>query len=91
MPNCRHYLVAGHVQGVFYRATTEETARRLGITGWVRNLRDGRVELVACGDPGQLAALEAWLRKGPVGARVDQVVASDPGDSSEFTGFAIRY
>ncbi len=91
MRNCRHYLVGGRVQGVFYRATTEETARRLGLSGWVRNLSDGRVELVACGEPKKLAELEAWLWEGPAGARVEQITAADLERSLDLTDFRIRY
>jgi len=79
---CRHFLVSGRVQGVFYRVSTQETAQRLGLTGWVRNLGDGCVELVACGSPDQLAELEAWLWQGPAYARVEEVqtqeVAAEP-------------
>ncbi len=82
MSNCRRYLVAGRVQGVFFRAGTQQTARALGLTGWVRNLADGRVELVACGEAAQLAALERWLWQGPPHARVESVTASDvPGQA----------
>ncbi len=75
MNKCRRFLVSGLVQGVFYRAATQEAARRLGLTGWVRNLPDGRVELVACGDDARLAELEAWLWRGPPHARVERVEA----------------
>lgn len=88
---CRHYFVLGRVQGVFYRASAEETARQLGLAGWVRNLSDGRVELVACGESRKLAALEKWLGRGPVGARVDQVNATDLELVDELTDFRIRY
>lgn len=77
MRQCRHYLVSGRVQGVFFRATTQETARRLGLTGWVRNVADGRVELVACGEAQPLAALEHWLWQGPPHARVESVTVSE--------------
>lgn len=90
-PSCRHYLVSGRVQGVFFRASAQQAAQRLALTGWVRNLADGRVELVACGEPDKLAALEAWLWQGPPGARVEQVSASGADDPSELTDFRIRY
>lgn len=69
----RRYLVSGKVQGVFFRASTHAEARRLGISGHARNLPDGRVEVVACGDAAALAELEAWLRRGPPQARVDDL------------------
>jgi acylphosphatase len=67
------YLVSGRVQGVFYRASTAETARNLNLNGWARNLRDGRVEVVARGDEAALAKLARWLWDGPPSARVDRV------------------
>lgn len=75
--NCRRYLVRGRVQGVFFRASTRDQARRLGLTGWARNLPSGEVEVVACGAPERLAALEAWLWQGPPAARVSAVEAGD--------------
>jgi acylphosphatase len=88
MRQCRHYLVSGRVQGVFFRATTQETARQLGLTGWVRNVRDGRVELVACGEAEPLAALERWLWRGPPHAHVESVTASDV-PTQEFADFRV--
>jgi acylphosphatase len=70
---CRRCLVSGHVQGVFFRAATRELARSLGVTGYARNLRDGRVEVVACGSTEAVAALCGWLSDGPPGARVSDV------------------
>jgi acylphosphatase len=66
-------LVAGRVQGVYYRGATAEQAERLQLDGWVKNLADGRVELVAAGEPGAVAALASWLWQGPPAARVDAV------------------
>ena len=87
---CRRYLVSGHVQGVFFRATAQETAISLDLRGWVRNSDDGRVELVACGDEAALGELERWLRRGPPRARVSDVAVREmePGD---FPDFSIRY
>jgi acylphosphatase len=91
MKRCRHYFVSGRVQGVFFRAQTQATARRLGLTGWVRNLSDGRVECLACGDEGQLKAFEAWLWQGPPQARVEKVEASEEAlSASEEADFLIR-
>jgi acylphosphatase len=73
MGECRHFRVRGRVQGVFYRAATQERAMQLGLTGWVRNADNGDVELVACGDPTSLEQLEQWLRQGPPAARVSAV------------------
>ena len=66
-------LVAGRVQGVFYRAATVQQAERLRLQGWVRNRPDGRVEVVAAGPPDAVAARAAWLWQGPPAARVDAV------------------
>ena len=66
-------VVAGRVQGVYYRAATADEAVRLALEGWVKNLADGRVEVVAAGEPSAVAALVRWLWKGPPAARVDAV------------------
>lgn len=69
-------VVTGNVQGVFFRQSTKEEALRLGITGWVKNNQDRTVSIVATGIASQLAALEAWCKKGPSRARVDSVIIS---------------
>jgi len=66
-------VIEGRVQGVFYRASTETVARRLGLRGWVRNRDDGAVELAAEGDEAALGQLLEWCRRGPAGARVTAV------------------
>ena len=73
MPQCRRYLVSGKVQGVFYRNSTRERAVTLGLTGWARNLQDGCVEVVACGEVAALDVLEQWLWVGPSRAMVRRV------------------
>ncbi len=85
---CRRYIVRGSVQGVFFRASTQQAAQRLKLTGWVRNLPDGRVELLGCGEPVQLDALERWLWQGPPNARVENVVVTDDAPQS-FSDFSI--
>lgn len=69
-----HVRVVGMVQGIGFRWFVRERARRLGISGWVRNLADGSVEVAAAGDPEQLRLLREELTRGPSGARVDAVV-----------------
>ena len=69
----RRFLVSGRVQGVGFRYFTQDIARREGLTGVVRNLPDGRVEVVAEGDERALTRLEAALRRGPSHARVEHV------------------
>ena len=71
----RHALVTGRVQGVAFRHYTKTTARELGVTGWVKNLPDGRVEIWAEGSEKDVEALLAWLRRGPPSARVESVHA----------------
>ena len=66
-------IVGGRVQGVYYRAATAAQAQRLNVDGWVKNLADGRVEVVAAGEPEAVAALARWLWQGPPAARVDAV------------------
>ena len=89
MDCCRRFLVSGQVQGVFYRAASEAVARRLDLTGWVRNLPDGRVELIACGEEAKLKELEQWLWQGPPRARVEQVTIQDVA-AQVFPGFSVR-
>jgi acylphosphatase len=72
-PRRLHALVHGRVQGVGYRATTLDEARRLGLAGWVRNRFDGSVEVLAEGTAAKLALLVAFLRRGPLGAHVTSV------------------
>jgi acylphosphatase len=69
----RRFVVSGRVQGVGFRYFTQDTARREGLTGIVRNLPDGRVEAVAEGDADSLQRFEAALRQGPSRARVDRI------------------
>lgn len=87
MTICRHYHVFGRVQGVWYRGTTRDEARRLGLSGWVRNCEDGSVEAVACGRSEALEAFRSWLYEGPSAARVDRIEeteAAEPPDDDEF-------
>lgn len=68
-----HIRVHGRVQGVFFRATAQREARRLGLTGWVRNKNDATVELVAEGEETGIKDLIAWAQHGPSAARVERV------------------
>jgi len=78
--------VTGRVQGVFFRASTREQARLLGLTGYARNLPDGRVEVLACGAPDAVARLRDWLRIGPAAARVTGI-ACEAVPWQALTGF----
>ena len=89
----RRYVVAGLVQGVGFRWYAARHARGLCLTGYARNLADGRVEVVATGsDAAALARLEALLRAGPAHARVDSVEAQDQADDPQIStrSFDIR-
>ncbi len=86
---CAHFRVRGRVQGVFFRASTEAVALRLGLNGWVRNCENGDVELVACGTTRQLDDMEKWLWQGPAGARVTGVQRV-PTAFQAFNGFEVR-
>ncbi|QNH22474.1 acylphosphatase [Xanthomonas sp. GW] len=68
------FLVAGRVQGVYFRASTRERALALGLDGYARNQADGSVEVIAAGEATALEALAEWLRQGPPAARVEQVL-----------------
>lgn len=80
----RRCLVSGRVQGVFFRASTQQKAKELGVTGHARNLPDGRVEVLAVGDGTAVQALTDWLRVGPPAARVDgvEIVALESAGSA---------
>jgi acylphosphatase len=70
----RHVLVAGRVQGVFFRASCAREAALLGVRGWVRNIADGRVEAAFEGPAPAVATMVAWCRHGPPGAAIDEVL-----------------
>ncbi len=74
---CMHYFVSGRVQGVFYRASAQEQANKLGLTGWARNLPDGRVEIVACGAGEKIQQFYQWVKQGPELAQVTEVIAEE--------------
>ncbi len=84
-----HALISGTVQGVFYRATTQDTAREKGVDGWVRNLDDGRVEAVFEGPEGAVRDMVEWCETGSPAATVEHVDAQF-GAPEGFDGFDIR-
>lgn len=86
---CCHVWVAGRVQGVWFRARTCDQAQKLGLDGWVRNLSDGRVEVLVQGSDAGVSRLLEWLETGPPLARVDQLEISDGVVQEGVEGFAI--
>ena len=73
VPICLRCTVSGRVQGVFFRASTQRQAQQLGISGYARNLADGSVEVLACGEADAVQRLSAWLWVGPPAASVAAV------------------
>jgi acylphosphatase len=76
-----HLVIKGKVQGVFFRASTREKANELGIKGWVKNMPDGNVEVLAAGNKDQLENFIEWCRRGPTQAIVSDVVVSNAEES----------
>jgi acylphosphatase len=76
-----HYMVRGRVQGVGFRWYVQREAAEIGLRGWVRNIPEGHVELVAAGTPEQIAELKAALHKGSRGSRVDAVIEHELAES----------
>ena len=89
--DCLHLLISGHVQGVSFRAHTQKKSLELGLTGWVRNLPDGRVEVQAHGPKDKLEILHQWAGQGPTAARVTEVKAEWMQAANSETTFSIRY
>jgi acylphosphatase len=86
---CRRSFVSGRVQGVFYRATCVRKAQELGITGFARNLSDGRVEVLACGEAAAVETLVKWLWEGSPASKVTAVDTAevDPASIQRTTSF----
>ncbi|MBJ3589981.1 acylphosphatase [Salmonella enterica subsp. enterica serovar Saintpaul] len=84
--------VHGRVQGVGFRYSTQQEAQRLGLTGYAKNMDDGSVEIVACGEGEQVEKLMKWLKSGgPRSARVERVLSEPHRPGDELKGFRIRY
>jgi acylphosphatase len=77
MPIAKRCLVGGRVQGVFYRKSTQQQAQQLGVTGYANNLPDGRVEVLAVGEPEAVNALVKWLWQGSPASHVTRVDVED--------------
>jgi acylphosphatase len=86
---CYHYFVSGRVQGVSFRHFTAKSANASEISGWVRNLPDGRVEILAAGVEGQLQEFEAKIARGPLLARVDKLEKESASPDQVGSGFQV--
>ena len=86
-----HIFVAGVVQGVFFRAHARNAAQNFDLVGWVQNLSDGRVEIVAEGETERLRELLEWCHKGPRLARVDNIEVTWDRATGEFNSFEVKY
>jgi acylphosphatase len=86
-----HLFISGRVQGVFYRAFTEEVARSNGLTGWTRNMPDGRVEAVFEGGRDSIDRAVSACWNGPPAARVDDIEVRWEDFKGEFGSFSVRY
>ncbi|MEX2586255.1 MAG: acylphosphatase [Balneolaceae bacterium] len=86
----KHLMISGRVQGVGFRNFTQQKARKLGLQGWVRNLNDGRVEVVVRGAASDVYRLIETLKQGPAMARVDHLEELDREEDGPEAGFEIR-
>ncbi len=91
MKSRAHVFVSGRVQGVFFRSETRDEARRRKVSGWVRNMPDGRVEAIFEGEEEDVEKLIDFCRRGPPGARVTKVDTQWEDYTGELRGFRIRY
>ncbi len=86
-----HLMIRGRVQGVWFRASSQDMARKLKIKGWVRNTPEGDVEMHIQGESVHVEQMLSWCHQGPPGARVDSVDVSDSRPDDEYKAFNIRY
>ena len=84
-----HVRARGRVQGVFFRAEARARAESLGVAGWIRNAEDGSVEAVFEGEPEQVESMVDWCRRGPAGARVEELDV-EPEEPDGENGFRVR-
>lgn len=86
-----HLFVSGKVQAVFYRETTKKKAEKLGVSGWVKNLRDSRVEAIFEGNKLSVEKMVNWARKGPFWAKVEALDVVWEDYTGQFSSFEIKY
>ena len=86
-----HVYISGRVQGVFFRAETQRSANGFNLTGWVRNMTDGRVEAVFEGEDENVDKMLEWCHIGPPAARVEEVIITEEPYTGELRDFIIKY
>jgi len=86
-----HVYISGRVQGVFFRAETQRTAKSFNLAGWVRNISDGRVEALFEGEDTNIEKMIAWCHIGPPAARVERVLTEEELINGSFNDFSIKY
>jgi len=86
-----HIFITGRVQGVFFRQSTRVMAIKNNVNGWIRNLNDGRVEIVAEGETQNIDNLVTWCKTGPANSRVDEFELLDEDSTGEFENFDVIY
>ena len=86
-----HIFVTGRVQGVFFRQSTKVMAIKNNVKGWVRNLNDGRFEIIGEGKIQDIDNLAHWCKTGPANSRVDEFELSEENVTDEFENFEVRY
>jgi len=86
-----HLLVNGKVQGVFFRQALKVVAKKNNVLGWVRNLKDGRVEVILEGDNKSINSVIEWTRIGPANSRVDDIEVNNEEFKNEFSTFDVLY
>lgn len=86
----KHAVIKGFVQGVWFRATTQEQARAHHVTGWVKNTSDGHVEAIFEGEEEEVGRVIQWCHQGPAGASVQEVEVETEEYKGEFATFSIK-
>lgn len=91
MKTTKHVIISGRVQGVFFRANTQQKAEQLGVNGWVRNTSDGKVEAVFVGDKQKVDEIIKWCHQGSSMAEVENVEIEEKESTDEYSDFTIKY
>ena len=86
-----HVIISGRVQGVWFRANTRQKAEQLGITGWVRNTKEGNVEAIFEGEENQVNEMIQWCYRGPPLAKIKKVEIINQNTTNNYNEFSIKY